>query len=59
MQYPVVISGAGILGCYISEALTLQGIDSVVLEKDIDEVEDSVRTITSVSYTHLTLPTKA
>ena len=46
MQYPVVISGAGILGCYISEALTLQGIDSVVLEKDIDEVEDSVRTIT-------------
>jgi len=46
MQQPIVISGAGILGCYISCALSLQGIDSVVLEKKDDEVEDSVRTIT-------------
>ena len=46
MQYPIVISGAGILGCYISHSLNLQGIDSVVLESGIDEIEDSVRTIT-------------
>ena len=46
MQQPIVISGAGILGCYISCALSLQGIDSIVLEKKGDEVEDSVRTIT-------------
>ena len=46
MQQPIVISGAGILGCYISCALSLQGIDSIVLEKKYDEVEDSVRTIT-------------
>ena len=46
MQQPIVISGAGILGCYISCALGLQGIDSIVLEKKDDEVEDSVRTIT-------------
>ena len=46
MQQPIVISGAGILGCYISCALSLQGIDSIVLEKDDDEVKDSVRTIT-------------
>ena len=46
MQQPIVISGAGILGCYISCALRLQGIDSIVLEKKDDEVEDSVRTIT-------------
>ena len=46
MQQPIVISGAGILGCYISCALSLQGIDSVVLEKKDDEVQDSVRTIT-------------
>ena len=46
MQQPIVISGAGILGCYISCALSLQGIDSIVLEKKDDEVEDSVRTIT-------------
>ena len=43
---PIVISGAGILGCYISCALSLQGIDSIVLEKEDDEIEDSVRTIT-------------
>ena len=46
MQQPIVISGAGILGCYISCALRLQGIDSIVLEKKDDEIEDSVRTIT-------------
>ena len=46
MQQPIVISGAGILGCYISCALSLQGIDSIVLEKKDDEVENSVRTIT-------------
>ena len=46
MQQPIVISGAGILGCYISCALRIQGIDSIVLEKKDDEVEDSVRTIT-------------
>lgn len=46
MQQPIVISGAGILGCYISSALSLQGIDSIVLEKKDDEIEDSVRTIT-------------
>ena len=46
MQQPIVISGAGILGCYISCALSLQGIDSIVLEKKDDEVEDYVRTIT-------------
>ena len=46
MQQPIVISGAGILGCYISCALSLQGIDSIVLEKKDDEVEDSVRTVT-------------
>ena len=46
MQQPIVISGAGILGCYISCALSLQGIDSIVLEKKDDEIEDSVRTIT-------------
>ena len=46
MQQPIVISGAGILGCYISCALSHQGIDSIVLEKKADEVEDSVRTIT-------------
>ena len=46
MQQPIVISGAGILGCYISCALSFQGIDSIVLEKKDDEVEDSVRTIT-------------
>ena len=46
MQQPIVISGAGILGCYISCALSLQGIDSIVLEKKDDEVEDSIRTIT-------------
>ena len=46
MRQPIVISGAGILGCYISCALSLQGIDSIVLEKKDDEVEDSVRTIT-------------
>ena len=46
MQQPIVISGAGILGCYISCALSLQGIDSIVLEKKDEEVEDSVRTIT-------------
>ena len=46
MQQPIVISGAWILGCYISCALSLQGIDSIVLEKKDDEVEDSVRTIT-------------
>ena len=46
MQQPILISGAGILGCYISCALSLQGIDSIVLEKKDDEVEDSVRTIT-------------
>ena len=46
MQQPIVISGAGILGCYISCALSLQGINSIVLEKKDDEVEDSVRTIT-------------
>ena len=46
MQQPIVISGAGSLGCYISCALSLQGIDSIVLEKKDDEVEDSVRTIT-------------
>ena len=46
MQQPIVISGAGILGCYISCALSLQGIDSLVLEKKDGEVEDSVRTIT-------------
>ncbi len=46
MQQPIVISGAGILGCYISCALSLQGVDSIVLEKKDDEVEDSVRTIT-------------
>ncbi len=46
MQQPIVISGAGILGCYISCALSLQGIDSIILEKKDDEVEDSVRTIT-------------
>lgn len=46
MQQPIVISGAGILGCYISCALNLQGIDSIVLEKKDDEIEDSVRTIT-------------
>ena len=46
MQQPIVISGAGILGCYISCALSLQGIDSIVLEKKDDEVEESVRTIT-------------
>ena len=46
MQQPIVISGAGILGCYISCALSLQGIDSIVLEKRDDEIEDSVRTIT-------------
>ena len=46
MQQPIVISGAGILGCYISCALSLQGIDSIVLEKKDAEVEDSVRTIT-------------
>ena len=46
MQQPIVISGSGILGCYISCALSLQGIDSIVLEKKDDEVEDSVRTIT-------------
>ena len=46
MQQPIVISGAGILGCYISCALSLQGIDSIVLEKKDEEVEDSIRTIT-------------
>ena len=46
MRQPIVISGAGILGCYISCALSLQGIDSIVLEKKDDEIEDSVRTIT-------------
>ena len=46
MQQPIVISGAGILGCYISCALSLQGIDSIILEKKDDVVEDSVRTIT-------------
>ena len=46
MQQPIVISGAGILGCYISCALSLQGIDSILLEKKDDEIEDSVRTIT-------------
>ena len=46
MQQPIVISGAGILGCYISCALSLQGIDSIVFEKKDDEIEDSVRTIT-------------
>ena len=46
MQQPIVISGAGILGCYISCALSLEGIDSIVLEKKDDEIEDSVRTIT-------------
>ena len=46
MQQPIVISGAGILGCYISCALSLKGIDSIVLEKKDDEIEDSVRTIT-------------
>ena len=46
MQQPIVISGAGILGCYISCALSLQGIDSIVLEKEDEEIEDSVRTIT-------------
>jgi len=46
MQQPIVISGAGILGCYISCALSLQGIDSIVLEKKDNEVEDSIRTIT-------------
>ena len=46
MQQPIVISGAGILGCYISCALNLHGIDSIVLEKKDDEIEDSVRTIT-------------
>ena len=46
MQQPIVISGAGILGCYISCALSLPGIDSIVLEKKDDEIEDSVRTIT-------------
>ena len=46
MQQPIVISGAGILGCYISCALSLQGIDSIVLEKKDAEIEDSVRTIT-------------
>ena len=46
MQQPIVISGAGILGCYISCALSLHGIDSIILEKKDDVVEDSVRTIT-------------
>ena len=46
MQQPIVISGAGILGCYISCALSLQGIDSIVLEKKDEELEDSIRTIT-------------
>ena len=46
MRQPIVISGAGILGCYISCALSLQDIDSIVLEKKDDEIEDSVRTIT-------------
>ena len=46
MQQPIVISGAGILGCYISCALSLQGINSIILEKKDDVVEDSVRTIT-------------
>ena len=46
MQQPIIISGAGILGCYISCALSLQGIESIVLEKKDDEVKDSVRTIT-------------
>ena len=46
MRQPIVISGAGILGCYISCALSFQGIDSIVLEKKDDEIEDSVRTIT-------------
>ncbi len=46
MQQPIVISGAGILGCYISCALSLQGIDCIVLEKKDGEVEDSVRTVT-------------
>ena len=46
MQQPIVISGAGILGCYISCTLSLQGIDSIVLEKKDDEIEDSIRTIT-------------
>ena len=46
MQQPIVISGAGILGCYISCALSLQGIESIVLEKKDDEIEDSIRTIT-------------
>ena len=46
MRHPIVISGAGILGCYISCALSLKGIDSIVLEKKDDEIEDSVRTIT-------------
>ena len=46
MQHPILISGAGILGCYISNVLSLKGIDSIVLEKNSDVVEDSIRTIT-------------
>jgi len=46
MQHPVLISGAGILGCYISQALSLHGIQSIVLEKNSEQIAESIRTIT-------------
>ena len=47
MNYPVIISGGGIIGCYINIRLKQAGIESLIIEKtpkDKDKSEN-VRTI--------------
>ena len=61
MNQPVLgIIGGGQLGSMLSEAAKKVNIKTVVLSDDPDApAKNFVNKFISVSYTHLTLPTKA
>ena len=60
----IIICGAGRVGYTISKILTQQNHSVTVIDQsseDIQKINESldVKAIVAVSYTHLTLPTKA
>ena len=55
---PVVIIGAGIGGLTTGTLLAKKGVSVEIFEKS-KQIGGRTAAVTSVSYTHLTLPTKA
>ena len=57
----ILIAGAGVVGTHLAKLLSRENHDIVLVdtnEERLANVENNFDIMTTVSYTHLTLPTK-